>query len=421
MNTLIESQRLRYFTFFYLYIMQGVPGGFALIAVTNFLSAQNMDSQAIATFGALVGLPWAFKFFWGPLVDGFQNAAMGKRRPWILASQLMAFTASLALLLVKDPVADFNLLIGAFVFHGVFASLQDISVDALAITIVPAEERGRTNALMKIGMISGQAMGAAGLALIIHYAGFQTAVLAQSAVLFFLTVLTFFIRERPEHAFLSLRVLQTKSELPERQLILKMLGSLIHALLIRRNLLLFGAVAAVFIGERLFQRIFTLHLIQKLGWSDTSVSVLSGTYGSITAVLVALLGGWMSDRIGALRMLLVVTLMMSTAFIAFSLSSSMWSHTGFAFTGLVMRQTFESLFSIAALPVLMGICQRNIAAAQFGFYMALSNQADVIGIYLSGPLYKMVPASVIGLSCGLIMLLSGILIGMLRKRHVAVS
>ena len=116
-----------------------------------------------------------------------------------------------------------------------------------------------------------------------------------------------------------------------------------------------------------------------------------------------------------MKMLRIVVLLMGISFVSFSLASTYWTLTGFAVTGLIMRQTFESLFSIAALPVLMGICQRSIAAAQFGFYMALSNQADVIGIYLSGPLYNQVPAAVIGLNCGLVMVLAAALISIVGK------
>jgi PAT family beta-lactamase induction signal transducer AmpG len=417
MKTLVENQRLRYFYFYYLYLMQGVPAGFALIAVTNYLAAKRIDAHLLANFGVLIGLPWAFKFVWGPLVDKFQNSAMGRRRAWILFAQIMAFLASLLLLLFDDPVTEFNVLIAAFVLHGVFASLQDISVDAMAITVVPEPERGRTNALMKSGMVSGQAIGSAGLAVVMHHSGFQTAALVQSALLLTLTLLTFLIREKPQDALLSFQAVQSQSSRSQGQPFLKLAKELADAMLVRRSLLLFCAVAAVFISERLFQRIFTLHLIQKLNWSDTSVSVLTGTYGTVTAVIIALIGGWLSDRIGALRMLLAVTFVMGAGFLGFSLAWAWWTHSMVSTSGLLLRQMFESLFSIAALPVLMSVCRREIAAAQFGFYMALSNQADVLGIYMSGFLLLHFHVSVIGMVCGLAILLATVLFWIVKRMH----
>lgn len=95
MPTLTQSKPLRYASFFYLYLMQGLPSGFALTALTNYLIRQGMTAQGVASFGAVIGLPWGVKFVWGPLVDRFQGSAMGQRRPWVLLSQLLAFLASL--------------------------------------------------------------------------------------------------------------------------------------------------------------------------------------------------------------------------------------------------------------------------------------------------------------------------------------
>ncbi|MFD1143696.1 MFS transporter [Larkinella insperata] len=410
MPTLTQSKSLRYGTFFYLYVMQGLPSGFALTTLTNYLAGRGLSAADIARFGALVGLPWGFKFIWGPLVDRYQHSAMGRRRPWVLLAQTMAFGASLGLLLITDPVQELNTLTIAFVLHGVFASLQDVSVDALAITVVPEGERGRVNALMKGGMITGQALGSAGLALVLSQAGFQTAALLQSVVLGGLLLLTLCIREEPSHAWLSLRARLIKTEKGESASLTVLLRTLARAMLARPGLQVFLAVALIFLAERLFQRVFTLDLIQRLGWTHTAVSVLGGTYGTLLAVSVALVVGWLSDRLGALPLLRMVTLVMSLCVLGYSLAGAQWMNPVVATGGLVGRQTFESVFSIAALPVLMSLCQRSVAGAQFGFYMALSNQADVVGIYGSGLLYPHVPAPVVGIGCGVVMALAGLLL-----------
>lgn len=410
MRTLSQSKSLRYGTFFYLYIMQGIPSGFALTTLTNYLAGRGMSASDIARFGALVGLPWGFKFIWGPLVDRYQQSAMGRRRPWVLLAQLMAFGASLGLLLITDPTGQLNALTAAFVLHGVFASLQDVSVDALAITVVPVEQRGRVNALMKGGMITGQALGTAGLAWVLNRAGFQTAALLQSLVLGALMLLTLLIREEPTQAWLSLRTHAVRSDEAVPTSLRALLRTLGRAMLARQSLQVFLAVALIFVAERLFQRVFALDLIQRLNWSHTAVSVLSGTYGTLLAVSVALLVGGLSDRLGALPLLRVVVVLMSVCVTVYSLAGGQWAHSAVATGGLVGRQTFESVFSIAALPVLMSLCQRSVAGAQFGFYMALSNQADVLGIYGSGLLYPHVSAPAVGVGCGLVMALAGLLL-----------
>ncbi len=412
---LSQNRSLRYGTFGYLYIMQGIPSGFALTAVTNYLTAEGLTPQALGTFGAVVGLPWGFKFVWGPVVDRFQASAMGRRRPWVLGAQGMALLASLGILRAGNPVADFTYLAGAFALHGVFASLQDVSVDALAITIVPTAERGRVNAFMKGGMVIGQAIGAAGLAYLIRHSGFHTAALIQSLLLALFTVVTFFIREQPGDALLSFGR-QPAAAVNTDSAVLRpdwsfgpLLGALFRAIIYPRNLLIFGAITLVFIGERLFQRVYFIHLIQKLGWSDTSVSVLSGTYGTLLAVGLSLAGGWLSDRVGAQRMLIGVALGMALLHIGFSIAAPLWTHESVATAGLVVRQTLEPIFSIAALPTLMGLCRKGIEGAQFAFYMAISNQADVAGIFLSGQLLPYLSAPTIGITCGVTMVIATLL------------
>ncbi|QKZ14568.1 MFS transporter [Spirosoma sp. KUDC1026] len=415
---LSQSRSLRYGTFLYLYIMQGIPSGFALTAVTNYLTAEGLTPQALGTFGAVVGLPWGFKFVWGPLVDRFQSSRMGRRRPWVLGAQCFALLASLGILLVGDPVREFTALALAFACHGVFASLQDVSVDALAITISPVSERGRINGFMKCGMVMGQAIGAAGLAYLIRSHGFHTAALIQSAILLFFTIITFFIREQPDDSFLSVRRYVRNdahvTTLPDS--FGPLLRNLLQAVVTRQNLVIFGAIALVFISERLFQRAYFIHLIRFEGWSDTSVSVLSGTYGTLLAVLLALLGGWLADAIGAQRMLVGITLLMATLHIGFSVLAPFWSNDGIATTGLVVRQTLEPIFSIVALPTLMGLCRRGIEGAQFAFYMALSNQADVIGIFLAGQLQPFFSAPVLGMACGVAMVLAMLLLRSTLRR-----
>ncbi len=427
---LSQSRPLRYGTFFYLYVMQGIPSGFALTAMTNYLTSEGLDARAIGTFGALVGLPWGIKFIWGPLVDRFQGSPMGRRRPWVLGAQCLAFVASMGILFINDPVADINLLAWAFALHGLFASVQDISVDAMAISVVPFAERGRANAFMKIGMATGQAIGAAGLAFLLRSSGFHTAALAQSAILFAFTLVTFFIRERPNDTLWPVSRLTDKEQpaspvfsADERPHLTfgPLMRALVRSLFVPSNLLLFMAVAAVFLGERLFQKVYYFSLIRNLGWSATSVSVLSGTYGTLVAVALALFGGWLADRIGAYRVLIGIALTMGLLHLGFSFVAPLWASREVATAGLVVQKTLEPFFSIAALPVLMGLCRRNVEGAQFAVYMALSNQADIAGIYLSGQLQPLLSAPTIGMGCGVAMLGAATVMIAIMRRHELTS
>ena len=131
---LSESNRLRYFTFFYLYILQGVPAGFSLTAIANFLVGQHVHPEKIGTFIALAGLPWILQFVWGPLIDRFQYSSMGNRKHWIVLSQWASVIITTRLFYIGQPADNLSSLGLIFFANSVAASIQVASVDAMAIT-----------------------------------------------------------------------------------------------------------------------------------------------------------------------------------------------------------------------------------------------------------------------------------------------
>ncbi len=93
-------------------------------------------------------LPWTFKIFWGPIIDSFTYRVMGRRRPWILFAQSGMALTLIAMLWMGDLSANIGLLGWMFFFHNCFASLQDVSCDALAVDILLPEEQGKVNGAM---------------------------------------------------------------------------------------------------------------------------------------------------------------------------------------------------------------------------------------------------------------------------------
>ena len=294
--------RLRYVTFFYLYLMQGIPSGFALTAIANYLVGKHVAPQTIGTFIAIVGIPWIIQFIWGPLIDRYQYSVIGHRKQWVVLTQCMATLASLGLLYVTVPEEQVGLMTVAFFVHSLFASVQDASVDAIAISVVPVAERGRVNAFMRGGYLVGISLGAAGLSAVLHTYGFHTAVLLQTATLLVFTVFTFFTKLDEEDllipAFFKRDKPQQKPEMknpPAKYLFNK----LFRGILRKQSLQQFGVIAGVYVCFSIFIRSYTYHIIHVLGWSDQSVSVMQGSWGSLLTFVVIIGGGAVSDRMGA--------------------------------------------------------------------------------------------------------------------------
>ena len=425
--TLSRSRPLRYGVFLYLYIMQGIPSGFYLTALTNYFTAEGVRPNVVGSFIAIIGLPWAFQFIWGPLIDRFQGSPMGRRKPWVVGSQLMTVLASCLLLFVDNPVAQITTLAWLFCLRSVFAAIQDASVDAMAITVIPEDERGRVNAFMRAGFLIGTGIGTAVFAIILRKYSFHGAAIAQIGFLLTGVLLMVFIRERPGDQLLpwfrplrqalrdqrsgpfdpsSARENQPNTRPPDRNAgagphdFRWLFTELFRGLFNRRSILLFGAIILAYTGNALFLRAYNHHLIEKLGWSDTDVSVLTGTYGMVVATVIALTGGYLADRIGARRLLVIMLGVVAVYLIGFNLLSGAWVHRDVAKTGLVALYFMDPAVSAAAMPVLMSICRKGVEGSQFTTYMAFVNLGDIAGTFFAGNALLYLSAPTIGLAAG---------------------
>ncbi len=396
---------LRYGSFLYLYLMQGIPAGFALTALANHLLAKGISSSAVGSFVSIVGFPWVIQALWGPFIDRYQYSAIGHRKHWVLLSQLTAFGASLLLFLIHDPAGQLPLLTAVFCIHSVFASVQDASVDALAISVVPPAERGRLNAAMRGGFLLGIAFGAAILSIMLNRYGFRQAVAVQSGLLLLFTFVTFFIRVAPTDPLLPAR---GKYMPPADAAPALAIGVLFQRLwkgfTVGANLRLFGAILVVYLCFSIFIRSLNFFLIRNLGWPDEKLSVFQGSWGSLVSFGVILFGGIIADRYGAARLQKVVLLTLGIFLVLFNLLLWVGWASAVCLPGLVFWNLADPLFSVAAFPILMQLCRQEVAGSQFTAYMALINFSDVAGAFISGWLLRVVAAPVPGLCCGLLLL-----------------
>lgn len=416
-----EQAGWRYFTFFYLYLMQGIPAGFALTAIANYLVGKGMASQQVGSFVAVVGLPWVLQFVWGPLIDRYQYSVIGHRKHWVVLTQLVAFLASLSLLLVHEPAKQLTLMSVVFFTHSIFASIQDASVDAIAIFIVPEKERGRVNAFMRGGFLLGIAFGSAVLSTVLHRFGFATAAWIQSLVLLLFTILTFFIKLDRHDPLLPTKKGQ-KNNMPQHSEdnppLSFLFKELFRGMTVRPSLRIFGTIALVYLCLSIFIRSFSYHIIHVLKWADQDVSVLQGSWGSLLTFCVIVGGGVLSDRIGARRLQIWVMWSIGLFLLLLCSLHFLWAYRGFTTAGLILWNFVDPLFSVACFPILMSLCRPLVEGSQFTAYMAFVNFCDVIGSYMTGWALNWVQAPWLGLLCSGLILGAVITLQLSRRQHL---
>lgn len=407
MYTLKESAPLRYATFFYLYFMQGVPSGFALYAIANYLTGKGVSTSAVGTFITIVGIPWILQMAFGPLIDRYRYSVVGHYKHWVLLTQVAAFCASLTLLFVTKPEAQLTLISAVFFTHSLFASVQDASVDAMSIDVVPVAQRGRLNAFMRAGILFGIAFGTAGLSYVLHRAGFRMAALIQSGILLLFTCITFFIKlQRADPLFPRFTWNDLTRVVPGQEKDLKtVFKTLWQSMTERYNLRMAGIIILSFLSFGIFVQSFTFHLIQTLHWPDQKLSMLQGGWGTIITFSVLMAGGVLADRIGHNRLQRQVLFTLSLFLLLFNALSFAWHYNTVATTGWLIWSMADPIYSVAAFPILMTLCKPTIEGSQFTAYMSVINLCYIGGAYVSGWALRLFPAPVWGFACGLILML----------------
>ena len=127
----------------------GLPLALTGQAMQAWLSIEGVD---IATIGflSLVGLPYTFKFLWAPLMDRFELPWLGRRRGWLVVTQL-ALAGALVWIASTPPagaIRSFALLACLVAF---ISASQDVVIDAYRTDLLAASERGLGSSLSVLG------------------------------------------------------------------------------------------------------------------------------------------------------------------------------------------------------------------------------------------------------------------------------
>ena len=118
----------------------GVPLALTGQAMQAWLTVEGIGLATIG-FLSLVGLPYTFKFLWAPLMDRFELPLLGRRRGWLVLTQLLLAGVLLALSATspREAIRVFALLAVAVAF---MSASQDVVIDAYRTDLLPPAERG---------------------------------------------------------------------------------------------------------------------------------------------------------------------------------------------------------------------------------------------------------------------------------------
>lgn len=157
----------------------GFSAGIPLLLIFSSLSLWLREAgveRSTVTYFSWAALAYSFKFLWAPLVDRmplpFLTRMLGRRRGWLLASQL-SIMVSIALIAMVDPSQEqaLNLMAVVVVMLGFSAATQDIVIDAYRIESVEKDLQALMSSTYIAGYRIGMLTSGAGALILAGYLG----------------------------------------------------------------------------------------------------------------------------------------------------------------------------------------------------------------------------------------------------------
>jgi len=363
-------------------LLLGFSAGLPLLLVLGTLSfwlrEAGIDRTTIG-YLSWVGLAYAFKWAWAPLVDRLPipllTRWLGRRRSWLLLSQL-AIMAGLVAMSFNDPQVALTPVVWGALAVAFGSATQDIALDAFRIESADVDRQAALAASYQTGYRLAMIWAGAGVLWVAARAsaadvvGYQhgawhTAylVMAASMALGMITVLV-----SPE---------PLRRELPPAKNALDWLrGALVepfadflgrygwHAVLIL-------ALIAVYRISDVVMGIMANPFYVDMGYSKDEVAAVTKVFGVIMTLVGAFMGGALALRLGVMRVLMLGAVLSAASNLLFAALST-WGHD---LTGLILVISADNvssgIASAAFIAYLSSLTNVNYSATQYALFSSM--------------------------------------------------
>ncbi|MGH8592503.1 MAG: AmpG family muropeptide MFS transporter [Gammaproteobacteria bacterium] len=365
--TLMSLINRRVAVMLFLGFSSGLPLALTAGTLQAWLTVAGVDIKTIGVF-ALTGLPYTVKFLWAPLMDRYALPLLGRRRGWMLLTQL-GLLASIAAMASLSPSENIGLLGALALLVAFLSASQDIAFDAYRADVLRPAERG---------------FGAA-----VSVTGYRVAMLASGALAL---VLSDQIGWRATYIVMGMTMtlgIAATLVSPEPGFSGREPLSLARA--IRDPFVEFWSRSGAWsllalivlykLGDAFSASLSSTFLLRGLGFSATDVGVVNKGMGLFALLTGAIVGGAMMVRLGLYRSLFLFGILQAVTNLGFFLLALSEKH----YLGMVVAIALENLAggmgTAAFVALLMALCDHRYTATQFALLSALAS----IGRVLVGP------------------------------------
>jgi len=352
-------------------LLMGFSCGLPLLLTISVLQAwmkeEGVDLTVIGLM-ALVGLPYTVKFLWAPFLDRFTLPFLGRRRGWMLVSQIMLMLVICWLGLTSPTKNPWLVAFVAFLVT-FFSASQDIIVDAYRREDLSDEELGLGSSLYINGYRLGMLLASGGGLIMADHMSFSSVYIIMGLCMLPGIITTIFSPE-PENPAGTPKTIQDAVLLP-----LKEYFSRNGAWWILAFILLYK------IGDTMASAMTTPFYLD-IGFSKSEIGTVVKLFGFWATIAGSLVGGIMMLRLGINRSLWIFGALQALSTAGFAVLAEI-GHSIAALSTVIAFENLSSGMGTAAYVAFMAsITNKKFTATQ---YALLSSLMGIPRVLASAP------------------------------------
>ncbi len=337
----------------------GLPLALTSGTLQAWMTVENIDLKTIGFF-SLVGQAYVFKFLWSPVMDRYTPPFLGRRRGWLVTTQILLLLA-IAAMGFLEPGTQLRWMAALAVIIAFCSASQDIVFDAWKTDVLPAEERGTGAAISVLGYRLGMLVsGGLALWLADRWLGWQGMYWLMAALLVPCIIATLLAPE-PEDSIPVPKTLEQAVAAPLRDFFGRNNAWLILLLIVLYKL-----------GDAFAMSLTTTFLIRGVGFDAGEVGVVNKTLGLLATIVGALYGGILMQRLSLFRALLIFGILQGVSNAGYWLLSVTDKHMFSMAAAVFFENLCGGMGTAAFVALLMTLCNKSFSATQFALLSALS-------------------------------------------------
>lgn len=368
-KTLAIFQQQKMFVMFILGYSSGLPLMLTASSLLLWYKDSGIDIKDIG-FLTLVAIPYTFKYLWAPLLDKISIKGFGRRKGWILLTQISLIILILLMSTFSPAKSPFIIAFIALLISFTSAT-QDIAINAYQTEILSERERALGNSIAVMGYRIGMIVTGSIVLIFADYLhDWQTAWVCIIPFFMIAPFITLFIKEN-ENVQIP-KTFKDAFTLPFIEFFTR--KGFYTAIIIILILIFYKLADAI---------AFSLNSLffMDLGFSKTQIAVSYKSVSLFATMFGLLAGGAIAYRIGIFKSFLLFSVIMAFANLSYVLLALVGMNHSLMIASVIVEYFCGAMGTAILVAMIMSLVNTSFSATQF----AILSSIDSMGRVFVGP------------------------------------